>query len=86
MRHKHITARGLAQPDRGITQMKVFKNTAFIKRNYDCTNVVACEAENNEMFQEMGLIPSNWVEGDRSILNGLSQIYMRCGVRFYGYL
>lgn len=66
--------------------MKVFKNTAFTKRNYDCTNVVACEAENNELFLAMGLVSGNWVECDRSNLNGLSQLYVRCGVRFYGYL
>ena len=57
--------------------MKTFKNKNFIKRDYECTNIVFCEAETapNE----------NWIECD-SKENVLNQLYMIDNVRYFGYL
>jgi hypothetical protein len=57
--------------------MKTFRNIKFIKRDYDCTNIVFCEAETapNE----------NWIECNASE-NTLSQLWMENGVRYFGYL
>lgn len=58
--------------------MAVFKNKNFIKRNYQCTNVVACVAETapNE----------NYIATDDSILENLKPLYRQAGVVYYGYL
>lgn len=57
--------------------MKTFKNKNFTKRNYDCTNVVYCQAKTapNE----------NWIEVDSSE-NTLGQLWMENGVRYFGYM
>lgn len=58
--------------------MQAFKNTQFTKRNYDCTNIVACVADQapNE----------NYAPSDEAVLNGLMHLYTQSGVRYYGYL
>ena len=58
--------------------MTTYKNINFTKRNYDCTNIVACVAESapNE----------NWVECDESVLDGLMKLHSINGVAYYGYL
>lgn len=58
--------------------MKTFKNTSFKKRDYECTNVVACQAASAP--------EGTWVECDESVLTGLKQLWMVNGVRFFGYL
>jgi hypothetical protein len=57
--------------------MKTFRNIKFIKRDYDCTNIVFCEAETapNE----------NWIECDANE-NTLNQLWMENGDRYFGYL
>jgi len=57
--------------------MTTFKNKNFTKRNYDCTNVVFCQAEKapNE----------NWIECDESEIN-CDQLYIMNNVRYFGYL
>jgi hypothetical protein len=60
-----------------------FRNKNWTKRNYECTNVVACEAE---------VAPAgNWVPVDQAyveaILNrGGCQSWLAAGVRYYGWL
>lgn len=61
----------------GETKM-TFKNKNFTKRNYECTNVVACVAETAPN--------ANYVPADDSILEGLTQLWIEGGVRYYGYL
>lgn len=58
--------------------MKTFKNKNFTKRDYECTNVVACVAENAP--------DDNWIECDEEILNGLDRIHTIAGACYYGYL
>lgn len=61
--------------------MATFKNKNFTKRNYECTNVVACVAD------EAPVTPDNrWQPAAESTLNGLEQLYVQAGVRYYGYM
>lgn len=61
--------------------MATFKNANFTKRNYDCTNIVCCQAEAKPTFGNQ-----EWVECDESELKGLTQLYMQAGARFFGYM
>ena len=56
----------------------VFVNRHYTKRNYECTNVVACVAEKapNE----------NWKLADLAALNGLQPLWIEGGVRYFGHL
>jgi hypothetical protein len=58
--------------------MKTFKNTSFLKRDYECTNVVACQ----------GNAPpeGTWEECDESILIGIKPLWIIAGVRFFGHM
>ena len=58
--------------------MKVWKHAVPMKRNYDCTNIVAATGDK----------PSNgdWVEADESVLDKLTALWIEGGTRFYGYL
>ncbi len=59
--------------------MKTFKNTGWTKRNYECTNVVACQGTT---------APKNgtWVECDASVIVGLTPLWIEGGIRFFGYM
>lgn len=58
--------------------MTTFKNARFIKRDYECTNVVACVAES---------APSaDWVACDESVLRGLTRLHTIAGVVYYGHM
>lgn len=58
--------------------MKTFKNANFTKRDYECTNIIACVAEKAP--------EGNWIECDDSVLQSLTQLWIERGVAFYGYL
>lgn len=58
--------------------MNVYRNKQFTKRNYECTNIVACVAD-----QAPG---DNYEPADPSILNRLTQLWIEKGVKYYGYL
>lgn len=58
--------------------MKTFKNIHFTKRNYECTNIVACVGEQAP--------DENYVQADPRILEGLQQLWIQNNVRFFGYL
>jgi len=58
--------------------MKTFRNTKWTKRDYECTNVVACVAEK--------ALGEHWVECDESILAKLSPLWIQNYVQYYGYM
>lgn len=59
--------------------MKTYRNKHFTKRNYETTNVVACQAEKNPD-------PAKWVEADESILVGLTPLWTERGVKLFGHM
>ena len=59
--------------------MQTFINKHWTgKRDYECTNVIACQAAQAP--------DANWLPCDESILNGLTQLYIERGVRYFGHL
>jgi hypothetical protein len=58
--------------------MKTFKNKNFTKRNYECTNVVFCQAETAP--------DANWVECNENEIGNCQQLWLQNGVRYFGYL
>lgn len=58
--------------------MKTFRNIKFTKRNYDCTNVVCCVAESAPN--------GDWQECDGEEIAGLTHLFTRSGVCYYGFL
>lgn len=60
--------------------MKTFKNKNFTKRNYECTNIVFCQAETAP--------DANWIECDSIELELTScrQLWLQDGVRYFGWL
>ena len=58
--------------------MTTFKNTKFTRRDYECTNVVACEAETAPA--------EHYAPCDPSELRGLTHLWTERGVRYFGYL
>ncbi len=58
--------------------MKTFRNKNFTKRNYECTNVVICQAESAP--------DANWIECDESEIKGMAQLWTTNGVRFFGWM
>ncbi len=67
--------------------MPVFRNRNYTKRDYDCTNIVACEAPERPDFGWNGQPADYWEPSPgRLLLDGLQEIGSMKGVRFYGYL
>jgi hypothetical protein len=60
--------------------MKTFKNTKFVKRDYECTNVVFCQAETapNENYKE--------VDESELYLSNCQPLRTENDVKYYGYL
>jgi len=63
-----------------VQRINRFKNENFTQRDYECTNVVFCQAESapNE----------NWIECDeKELVNSrCGQLYIQADVRYFGYL
>jgi hypothetical protein len=58
--------------------MMTFKNKNFTKRNYECTNVVFCIAE---------VAPNeNWIETSEAMPEGMDQLWIENGVRYFGWM
>jgi hypothetical protein len=58
---------------------QVFVNQNFKKRDYECTNIVACVAEKAP--------DENYVPTDKpQALQGLTRLWIQGGVEYYGYL
>lgn len=64
--------------------MKAYKNTKFNTRDYECTQIVACETEGDPKligdrqgieWEPIGTVPA-----------GLTQLYICNGVKYFGYL
>jgi hypothetical protein len=62
-----------------LAPVKTFKPAQPVKRDYECTTVLACVAAENPD-------PSKWTLADESALSGLTRLHTQNGVTFYGYL
>lgn len=59
-------------------KVNVWRNTAFIKRDPECTNLVACIADKAP--------GEKWAPADASALVGLERLWIEKGVEYYGHL
>lgn len=58
--------------------MKTFRNTKYTKRDYEATNVIACQA--------VAAPAPHWVECSETVLEGLFPLWIENGTRYFGYL
>lgn len=56
---------------------KTFNNKNFTKRDFKCTNIVACVAEKAPN--------DNYVECDPSVIEHLAKLWKEGNVTYYGY-
>ena len=61
--------------------MTVYRNKFFTKRDYECSNIVACVADSKPATAD-----DRWQEADESILTGLTSMGIENNVWYYGYL
>ena len=60
------------------TTTKTFTNTAWTKRDYECINIVACQAD---------VAPGpQWVEAAPEAVRGLTMLYRQAGVTYFGHM
>ena len=61
--------------------MKTFRNKNFIKRDYECTNIVFCQSLNNPDIKK-------WDECTESEIKirGCNQLYKQNDIIYFGYL
>lgn len=62
--------------------MAVFRNRFYTGRNYECTNVVACEAKEPPATSDNRWVPS----AGNGLLLGLTHLYTEADVRYFGHL
>lgn len=59
--------------------MKTFRHPRWTgKRDYECTNVCACQAETAP--------DAEWIEDSGAIAPNMTQLWIERGVRYWGYL
>ena len=60
--------------------MTTYKNKNFVKRDYECTNVVFCQADKP--------MPDNWAQCNPEEIEqrNCTQLYIENDVRYFGYL
>ena len=65
--------------------MNTYRNANFTKRNYECTNIVACRTEHNpkERGDKRAI---NWEPAVEGVLTGLTMLWICDGVEYWGYL
>lgn len=80
-----VAANYQKSPTKSNSNMKVFRNKAYMERDYECTNVIYCESEENPD-------PAKWVEEHESTIRHFvnnhagTHLYTQAGARYYGYM
>jgi hypothetical protein len=63
-------------------EQPVYRNTAFKKRDCECTNIVACQPIDGGT----AIVPEGYEPADSSILIGLTPLWIQGGTRYFGYV
>ena len=63
-------------------EQPVYRNRKFKKRDYECTQIVACQP----IDSGTAIIPEGYDPCPSDILVGLTPLWIQGGVRYYGYL
>lgn len=61
--------------------MEVFRNKNFTKRNYECTNVVACSRVDDD-----AKLPENYEPAPESLIENLTPLWIEGGIRYWGWM
>lgn len=56
-----------------------YRNTAWKRRDYECTNVVAARATQPPPRGQ-------WVPAEDSALDGLTRLWIEAGIEYWGYM
>lgn len=67
-----------------VPKPAIYRNTRFVERNYECTNVVACQPLSPDVK-----VPEGYEIGDDAFCayaRNLTPLWIEAGVRFLGYL
>lgn len=59
----------------------VFRNKNFKRRDYECTNIVACVVLGENLPDS-----KNWVRDPFYPIENLTPLYIENNIRYYGYL
>ena len=59
--------------------MKTYRNKNYVKRDYEATNIVCCEADWKPR-------EDYWVPCDPKELKGLTMLYREGGINYYGFM
>ena len=67
-----------------ISELKqpIYRNRAYKKRNYELTNIVACQPIDGGT----AIIPPGYDHAPESTLSGLTPLWIEGGVRYWGYM
>jgi long-subunit acyl-CoA synthetase (AMP-forming) len=66
--------------------MKLFRNSRFTSRNYECTNIVWCRADSLEQIKQI-MPQSQWSEVEEgNIAPTAQQLWKQGPVTFFGWL
>ncbi len=60
----------------------IYRNKHYRGRNYECTNVIACEPIDDGAMPDR----TNWVYDPSYPIDKLTALYVENGIRYYGYL
>ena len=63
-------------------EQPVYRNREFKKRDYECTQIVACQP----IDSGTAIIPKGYDPAPASILVGLTHLWTQGGTRYFGYL
>jgi hypothetical protein len=67
--------------------MKTFRNANFTSRNYECINVVCCQAVSIE-DAKLAIPTANWVECNESEISSrrMDHLWSQGGVKLFGWM
>ena len=60
---------------------QTFRNTAFKVRDYEATNIAACQ-----IVDEGSVVKPNYIADDSSILIGMQPLWIEGGIQYWGWL
>lgn len=66
-------------------ELITFRNANFTKRNYECTNVVCCQAPSIQDAKEASP-NANWIECGAEEVAKLQALWRQGSVKFFGWL
>lgn len=64
----------------------IYRNTNWTKRDYECTNIVACVTRPDAFHPDPKPTGDYWQPANETALTGLTKLHRTAGVEYWGYL